>query len=108
MSEPSPTRQEYRGNWTDVVALLAAVFGFAALAPCLMGGMFSCLPLVLGAIGLLTAKDAVDPQRTRILSWSGIGLTAIVYTLIAAFVFCYIAFILAAVLSGAAVRRPAT
>ena len=25
------------------------------------------MPLILGAIGLLTAKDAVDPQRTRIL-----------------------------------------
>ena len=62
MSEASPTRQEYRGNWTDLVALLAAVFGFAALAPCLMGGMFSCLPLILGAIGLAVYRSHVDTQ----------------------------------------------
>ena len=42
-----------------------------------MGGLFGCLPLILGTVGLLTAKDAVDPQRTRWMSWAGIGLTAL-------------------------------
>ncbi len=104
----APAPREYRGNWTDIVGLLAAMLGMAAVAPCFMGGLFSCLPLILGAVGLLSAKDAVDPRRTRILSWTGIGLSAIVYVLIALFVFCYFAFVLLAVLTSSGARRPAT
>jgi hypothetical protein len=50
------------------------------------------LPIILGAVGLATAKDSVDPDRTRLLSWISIGSGAIIILLILILIAAYIGF----------------
>ncbi len=67
----------FRGNSYDLAALGALASGVLVLVSCLTLGQFAyCLPFLavgLGLIGLLAGKDAVDPERTRLWSWLGIG-----------------------------------
>jgi hypothetical protein len=67
----------YRGNSTDIVGLLAAVLGIVTLVMCGSGSYAAyCLPfvaLLLGLIALSTAREAIDPARTRLLGWIGLG-----------------------------------
>ncbi len=63
----------YKGNSTDVTALIAALTGLMALLSC--AGCSWLLPLlafVLGLVAWLQARDSADPSRTRWLS--GLGL----------------------------------
>jgi hypothetical protein len=64
----------YRGNSTDVGALVAAVAGIVALASC--AGLAWVIPLVALALGLvswLQSKDAINARRTRWLSIIGMA-----------------------------------
>lgn len=67
----------YRGTSSDVTALLAAAVGLLALLIYgTMGSFAYCLPilpLILGIAGLASARRSVDPGRTRLLSWIGVG-----------------------------------
>ena len=70
---PPAAEAPYKGNSTDVGALIAAVVGVAALAAC--AGVVWALPLLaffLGLVNWLNANDALDPKRTRWLS--GLGM----------------------------------
>ncbi len=76
-----PDRAPYRGNSTDLYAVLAVVMGATSLASCM--GFAYCLPLISGILGLvaiLNAKHALDPQRTRTMGAIsvGIGLLALI------------------------------
>lgn len=41
------------------------------------------LPIILGVVGLLTAKNSLNPDRTRLLSWLSIGAGGVVILLLA-------------------------
>jgi hypothetical protein len=75
--DESPQRRVYRGNAFDITALIALATGLLTLLTCAsMGYLIYCmpvLPLALGIVGLATARKAVDPKRTRLLSWIGLG-----------------------------------
>ncbi len=63
----------YRGNTTDVLALVSAASMLIGLLSCFI----PCMPLVMGLVGLaavLNAKQAVDPTRTRWLGAVGAGV----------------------------------
>ena len=63
----------YKGNSTDLGALVAAVAGITGLASC--AGLTWVLPLlafILGLVMWFQAKDSLNPRRTRWLA--GIGL----------------------------------
>jgi len=63
----------YKGNSTDVAALVAAVTMVLSLAACT--GLWWALPLLafgLGLAGWLQAQNSLNPRRTRWLS--GVGL----------------------------------
>lgn len=71
---PGPDRAPYRGNSTDLGALLAAVAGGLGLASCF--GLAYVIPLAAFALGLVTwlhAKDSTDPTRTRWLAGAGMA-----------------------------------
>jgi hypothetical protein len=71
-----------------------------ACATCNLG--YYCLPfvpIILGIIGLVAAKDSVDPDRTKLLSWLSVGSGAIILLLIFVFVALYIGFIVFVVLA---------
>ena len=71
-------RAPYRGNSHDIFAALALVMGATSLASC-MGFMY-CLPIIggiLGLVGMMNAKYALDPQRTRTMGALGLGIGVI-------------------------------
>ena len=73
-ARPPAADVPYRGNSTDVGALVAAVAGLSALASC--AGLAWLLPLlavVLGLVSWLQSKDAVNAKRTRWLSAIGMA-----------------------------------
>ena len=104
----TPTATEYRGNSNDLIALLAATFGVATLATCILSWLAYCLPFALGVIGLLTAKEAVDPRRARRLSWLGIGAGGLIVLITLLCVLSYCALIFFAALFGTGPRVPRT
>ena len=58
----------YRGNQTDLSALIAAMLSLTTLASC-FGGIY-CMPilaLILGAIAYRNADIAIEGQRTKVL-----------------------------------------
>ena len=86
---PKPTPEEipssesnkpvvtFRGNGYDLSAVVAATIGGAVLLSCITCNMayyiLPFIPIVLGIVGLVAAKDSVDPERTKLLSWLGLG-----------------------------------
>lgn len=85
----------FRGNSYDLTALGALVLGVLVLLMCFTLGQFAyCLPfiaIVLGVIGLFLAKDAVNPERSRLWSWLGIGGAGLSLLLMAMLIFSYFA-----------------
>jgi len=75
---PEPPRITQQRNSSDVVALLAGISGILSIATCFGIGLAICippfplLPLLLGGIGLASARHAARPRRARLLSWLGI------------------------------------
>jgi hypothetical protein len=76
----------FMGNTYDLTALGALVSALLLVFIC-----FSCnigiyclpfIPLLLGLIGVFTARQAVDRQRTAVMSWIGIGAGALTLLMI--------------------------
>jgi amino acid transporter len=57
------------------------------------------LPVILGIVGLITAKDSVNPERTKLLAWFSLGSGALILLLILLVVIAYIGLIAVAVTS---------
>ena len=75
----------FMGNNYDLAAVAALITGGAVLLACGTCGLgYYCLPLlplIFGIIGLVAAKDSIDPERTKRLSWIGVGVTAVIVLL---------------------------
>ena len=98
----SPT-VTFQGNSYDLMAVVGVTIGGMVLLSCVTLNMaYYCLPVaavVLGIIGLTTAKDSVDPERTRLLSWLSLGSGAIILALIILLIVFYLFFIIFAIAS---------
>lgn len=106
-ARPPAAEVPYRGNSTDVSALVAAVAGLSALASC--AGLAWALPLialVLGLVSWLQSKDAVNARRTRWLSIIGMaGGGVFLLFIVGMFALVFLCFFLQFVLM-ASVRTP--
>ncbi|MEI2607127.1 MAG: hypothetical protein V9G20_00695 [Candidatus Promineifilaceae bacterium] len=79
----------YRGNQTDVGALITAVLSLTMIASC-MGGIY-CLPVIafiLGMLFFLNAPQSINPQRTRVFAGISLGISGFIFLSI----FCLVAF----------------
>ena len=98
----------FMGNSYDLTAVVAVVTGGVIAFSCLTCNLgFYCLPVVpvvLGLVGLLSAEDSVDPSRTRLLSWLGVGGGGIVLLLMVLALVLYLGFIILAIVLGAAAQ----
>ena len=87
----------FRGNNYDLASVVGVTVGGIVLFSCLTcNAGFYCLPIVpiiLGIIGLVAARDAVDPDRTRLLSWLSVGSGVAILLLIILGIAAYFAFI---------------
>lgn len=85
---PQTTRPQvtFMGNSYDLMAVVAAVTGVTVALSCLTCGTVSyCLPIfaiIMGVVGLVSARDSIDASRTQLLSWVGIGGGAIMLALL--------------------------
>jgi CHASE2 domain-containing sensor protein len=89
-AKPAPS---FMGNANDLVALIAAVSGAAIFGSCFASLAAWCVPLVLGIIGLVLAKEALDPKRARILSAVGIVSMVVLFLLCIVLFVLYVVFI---------------
>ena len=93
----------FRGNSYDLASVVGLTIGAMVLLSCLTCNVaYYCLPVVpviLGIIGLVAAKDSVDPDRTKLLSWLSLGSGAIILLLIFLFVVAYVGLIVFAVMA---------
>jgi hypothetical protein len=94
----------FMGNSYDLASLGALVTGLLSLFMCLSCNMgFYCLPflpIVLGLIGLLSASQAVDSDRTRTWSWIGLGAGVFFLVLMAAAIVLYLALVIYFISAG--------
>ena len=101
--EPAPLAT-CRGNVYDLASLGSLASGVLVLFSCLTCNTgYYCLPFVpiaLGLFGLLTARQAVDAARTRLLSWLGLAAGGIILLIVAAFLAGYIALIVVMIATG--------
>ena len=104
-SRPRP-KVTFMGNSYDLMAVVAVVTGGVIAFSCVTCNMgFYCLPFVpiaLGLVGLLSAEESVEPSRTRLLSWLGIGGGLLFVVLMALFILAYVALIAITIAAGAA------
>jgi len=93
----------FQGNSYDLMSVVGVTVGAVILFSCAtLNFGFYCLPLVplvLGGIGLASAKNSVDPDRTRLLSWLSLGAGAIIFGLIVLFILLYIILIFFAIVA---------
>jgi FtsH-binding integral membrane protein len=72
----------FMGNTYDLTALGALASGALVLFSCATCNMgFYCLPfipLLLGIVGIVSAREAVNEKRTRLWSWLGAGAGIII------------------------------
>jgi hypothetical protein len=107
VDETAPASQRpvvtFMGNTYDLVSLGALASGLLMAFGCLTCNMgWYCMPfvpIVAAIVGLSTARQAVDAERTR--QWSSIGLGAGIFALllIAVAVMAYVGLILIGVLA---------
>lgn len=99
--EVTPEREKptitFMGNSYDLTSVVAVTVGGVVLFTCFTCNLgWYCLPIIpiiLGIVALVSAKDSVDPERTKKLSWLGIGSgVAIIILVVLAFV-AYFAFL---------------
>ena len=87
----------FQGNSYDLTAVIGVTIGAVVVLSCATCNLgFYCLPfipIILGIIGLAAAKDAVDPDRTKLLSWFSVGSGAAILLLMFVFVALYVGFI---------------
>lgn len=106
---PGGPQITFQGNTYDLTSLGALAAGVLMLVSCLTCNTgFYCLPLVpivLGLFGLLQARQAVDPERTRRWSWLGIAAGALILFLMLTLVLLYIAFIVFMIIAGQSGRN---
>jgi hypothetical protein len=95
----------FTGNAYDLTSLVALACAGVLLflcGTCNMG--FYCLPIfaaILGVVGLIAARQAVNPMRTRIWSWIGVGSGVLVLLLAAIAFVLYVGLILLMALASA-------
>lgn len=93
---PAKPTITFLGNSYDVMSVVGVSTAGATLFACgTCGTGFYCLPLIpviLGAIGLLSLKDSVNPERTKLLSWVSIGVGAIFLLLILLLMLFYVVY----------------
>ena len=89
-AEPAATMH---GNAYDMTALGALASGGLLLFLCLTCNMgFYCLPflpLILGVIGVVGAKRAVNREQSQAMSWIGLGSGVLVILMMLAGVVLY-------------------
>jgi len=97
-SAPS-TSITFQGNNYDLAAFTGLTTTAMVLLSCgTCGGGFYCLPfipIVLGIIGLVTANESVDPERTKKLSWISLGVSGTLFLLLVLAILAYMLFIVA-------------
>lgn len=90
---PSPT---FVGNTNDLVPIIAATAaGISALCCLSWGYLVYCLPVVgilLGAVAVLNAQAAVNPDRTRRWGWVSVGVSGGVLLAIVVIAVCFVLF----------------
>jgi hypothetical protein len=93
----------FEGNNYDLAAVVGVTIGGIVLLSCATCNLgfyvLPFLPIILGLVGLLTAKDSVNPERTKLLSWLSLGSGALILLLILLLVIAYIAIIVIAIAS---------
>ncbi|MBN1218801.1 MAG: hypothetical protein JXM69_07730 [Anaerolineae bacterium] len=96
----SPT-VTFRGNGYDLAAVIGVTIGGMVLLSCVTCNLayyaFPFIPIILGIVGLVLAKDSVEPERTKLLSWLSLGSGAIFLLLAFLCVLIYLGFIIFAV-----------
>ncbi len=101
---PTPPEATFKGNSYDLAALGALTSGIIVLFSCVTCGMgvycLPVLPLILGLVGLLSARQAVEEERTRLWSWLGIAAGGFIVLLTVAGIVLYVVFIVLAVAAG--------
>jgi hypothetical protein len=99
--EPQVT---FRANTYDLLSLGSLITGALILFSCLTCNLgYYCLPfvsVVLGAVGVLSARQAIEEKRTRLWSWLGIATGGIVLLFVVAAVVLYIGFLFLAILAN--------
>jgi hypothetical protein len=72
---PTAEHGLYSGNSVDLGGLAAACFGAMMLLSCVpcLNVLAPILGLLVGLMALAQAQHAINPKRTRILAWIGIG-----------------------------------
>ncbi|MCB0210657.1 MAG: hypothetical protein KDJ52_15060 [Anaerolineae bacterium] len=97
MSSAAGVGSIFQGNGYDLAAFVGVIVGGMTLLSCFTFGVgqycMPIIPIILGVIGLLTAKDSLNPDRTRRLSWLSIAAGAVILLLIIIFVGFYIGLI---------------
>jgi hypothetical protein len=83
----------FKGNNYDLMSVAGVSVAGATLFTCGTCGFgFYCLPIVpiiFGAIGLLSLKESVDPHRTKQLSLVSIGVGSVFVLMVLAFFMFY-------------------
>ena len=89
-TEEHTGQAKFEGNAHDLTALIALICGAIVLLICVSCGLgiylLPVVAIVLGVIGVMMAKNAVNPQRSQLWSWLGIG-SGVVAVLLALFAF---------------------
>jgi len=90
---PAEAAATLHGNAYDLTALGALASGGLLLFLCLTCNMgFYCLPflpLILGVIGIVGAKRAVDRKQSQTMAWVGLGSGLLVILMMIAGVILY-------------------
>ena len=91
----------FMGNSYDLMSVVGVTVGGLTLFTCATCNMgfycLPCIPILLGILGLAVAKESVDPDRTRLLSWLGLGSGALILALIFLAFALYLGFIIFAI-----------
>ena len=98
---PPSSSATWQGNSYDATAFVGALLGGLILLTCFTCNFgFYCWPvlaIIFGIIGLVNAKDSLDPERTKLLSWIGVGTGGVIIALIAVLFVLYFGFIIFAI-----------
>ncbi len=91
---PPASSITFQGNNYDLASFAGLITTAMVLLSCVTGGMgVYCLPfisIILGIIGLVTAKESVDSERTKKLSWISLGVSGTLFILFGLAIFALI------------------